>query len=78
MSNLPAWLYRGEDSALFETQEDLDAALAEGWVDSPAKAAPVDELTALREQAAKAGIWFDKRWGAARLKQEIEKHVNGE
>lgn len=34
--------------------------------------APADDLDALRKQAEDAGVTVDKRWGAPKLRQEIE------
>lgn len=38
----------------------------------PPKPEPVDDLDALRKQATDAGVKVDNRWGADRLRQEIE------
>lgn len=41
-------------------------------VDKPDDKAPDDDLEALRAEAEKAGVTVDKRWGADRLKAEID------
>lgn len=74
MLKVPRWLYNTQDrAAIFNTQEDIDAAIAEGWKESPADvvAQEVDEKSALIAEAEALGIDVDKRWGVQKLKDVI-------
>lgn len=53
-----------------ETEAKLRARIAE--LEAQLNASPVDEVEMLRQQLTRAGVEVDKRWGVARLRQELE------
>lgn len=59
MSKVPAWRYHAEhEPMIFDTEEALAAAEADGWVDSPAKierAAPASS----RPESVSEDVWGD-------------------
>lgn len=67
---MATWLYKGKDARIFE-DADVAGALADGWVDSPAKTVVEPDFHAEYEE--KFGKKADKRWSIERLKQELAK-----
>lgn len=46
IKRVPAWLYKyGQTPRIIQTEAELEAAAAEGWVDHPVDFAPVPEAT---------------------------------
>lgn len=69
----PCWVYHDTEDPKVVDSDDQERLLAEGWRDHPARDnLPTDEMTKLREQAAKLGITVDGRWRQPRLEQEID------
>jgi hypothetical protein len=75
---MDTWLYhRTESPRIFRSADEVKAAMADGWADTPAafEAEEVpSELDELRAKAIDMGIKFDKRWGADKLAKAIEDH----
>ena len=77
---MATWLYhQTEKPRVFQTAGEVEAALAEGWADTPAafKDEPKaeeegHELVDLRAQAESLGIKVNARWGAKRIQKEID------
>lgn len=79
---MATWLYsRTEAPRIFLSDAEVDAALADGWADTPAafeadnSAEGPNDLDELRAKAAELGIKVDKRWGADKLTKAIEDHA---
>lgn len=72
MNRIPGWLYNtGDRRELFLTEAELDAAIADGWKQSPADVVEGDEKADLIAKAEALGIEVDKRWGVQKLKDAI-------
>lgn len=78
---METWLYhRIEAPRVFRSAEEVEAALADGWADTPAafeSEGALSELDELRAKATDLGVKFDKRWGADKLAKAIEDHDDG-
>lgn len=79
---MDTWLYsRTEAPRIFRSAAEVDAALADGWADTPAAfdgqgtSAESEDLDDLRAKASDLGIKVDKRWGADKLTKAIEDHA---
>lgn len=69
----PKWVTRehgiGPVLCLNEAEEK---ALLDDWAARSTPADPVDEVAALRAKADELGIKYDRRWGAAKLREALE------
>ena len=70
----PKMLYRSlDDWIVVEDAADEAAKRADGYAEVGAAVyAESDEKAALQSKCAAAGVQFDGRWGAAKLKQALE------
>lgn len=74
----PTWLFHAtEEPRVFVDEQELAAALADGWADTPAvfpevkKSPDQDDKDELVHQAKLLGMKVDARWSHARLRKEI-------
>ena len=75
---MSTWLFhRTQGQKLFQTAGEVEAALADGWADTPAAfqgeaEGQQNDVADLRTQAEALGIKVDARWGAKRIQKEID------
>lgn len=61
MSRVPAYLYHKDNAPkVFETEEELDSAMEDGWVDSPEKV----DARATHGPISKPEGLSDEQWGS--------------
>lgn len=74
----PTWLYHAEHAPrVFGTAEDIEAAIAEGWVDHPDSVGEPEDPDTEREEllalAKESGVKIDKRWSNEKIREAINK-----
>lgn len=74
----PKWKYGENGESLIVEDAEAEAALGDGWHDTPLPPQEASQRASLIQLATEKGVKFDKRWSDARIRAAIEASLDGE